>query len=73
VARRREGGLGEASGDVDGARENGDRSVWWWMLEHAIVPHKAGDTRDRLRGLVDEIKAAYGLERMNSGWRWTKG
>jgi len=43
------------------------------MLEHAIVLHKAGDTRDRLRGLVDEVKAEYSLERMNSGWRWTKG
>lgn len=42
-------------------------------MEHAIVVHKAGDRRDRLRGLVDEVKAEYGLERMNCGWRWTKG
>jgi hypothetical protein len=43
------------------------------MLEHAIVLHKAGDTPDGLRNRVAEVKAKYGLERMNSGWRWTKG
>jgi hypothetical protein len=43
------------------------------MLEHGIVLQKAGDTRDRLRNRVAEIKAEYGLERMNTGWRWTKG